>query len=153
MTYKKQLEPRSERAGLFSQEKSLALALKELRNPKLSIKRSTRGYTLLYENKPVNPAISPKRRQEFDDLLHLVHSRYVRYLAQIILQKENFDFISLNETKDSVKITFRKSDVQQEIVFTCSLTRWLVEVEILNNTKDSEFPFLAGIEALIGKSV
>ena len=74
-------EPRMERAGLFSEEYGIETAIKELNNIDLSYKRSTRGYTLLYKEKPANPAIAGKLRQELEKALHQVHGRYVKNIA------------------------------------------------------------------------
>lgn len=153
MGYKIQLEPRTERAGLFSEENSLVLALKEINNPKLSIKYSTRGYTLLLENKPVNPSLSPKRKQEMEYLLHYVHSRYVKYLAASHLQKDNYEFKSISETEESFNIDFLRESSNQNITFTCHKNRWLVEVQALSISDVSEYPSLRVIESKIGKAV
>ncbi|WP_455464876.1 hypothetical protein [Candidatus Hodarchaeum mangrovi] len=146
-------EPRMERAGLFAEEDSLMKALKELKDPKLSYKRSTRGYTLLYNSKPANPIIAGKLRDEVEKALHHVHAYYIKYMATRDLAKNGFKLLTTINSDKSFDIVFQHDkDSNKSIKISTHYDSWLVNLE-LNGYKSEETDFLSELQARIGKQL
>jgi len=157
MTYSKLLEPRSERAGIFSEEVSLKSAIKEIGNSNLSIKSSTRGYSLLYDKKVANPVIAGKRRAQIEEILHDVHWRYVKHIAIRDLKKHDFTLIEVKEEENEVYLTFimekkENGSQQQKITIICDKKKWEIIFETSGIKDPSSQKFISSLEARIGKS-
>lgn len=157
MIYSKLLEPRSERAGIFSEEESLRAAIKEINNSKLSIKSSTRGYSLLYDKKVANPAIAGKLRVQIEKILLDVHWRYVKHLAVRDLKKHDFILIEQKEEENEVYLKFSMNKKEngtqkQKITIIFNKKKWKIVFEISGIKDPSSHRFISSLEARIGKS-
>ncbi|MFX0184982.1 MAG: hypothetical protein ACFE95_18010 [Candidatus Hodarchaeota archaeon] len=157
MDYSNRLEPITERIGLFSDESSLKYAIKEIDDAKLSIKRSTRGFSLLYNNKIANPVIAGKERAKVEKVLHDIHWRYVKHIAIKHLKNQGFNLIEVNEKENQVDLVFGRNTSENEnqkqiITIICSKKKW----DIIFGTSGVENPssqkFISSLEARIGKS-
>ena len=146
-------EPRAERAGLFAEEDSLMKALKELKNPQLSYKRSTRGYTLLYDLKPANPVIAGKLRNEVEKVLHHVHGYYIKHMATRDLTKNGFKLLSIYDSEKMLELQFQhEQDFNKSIKLIIYYDSWRINLE-LNGYKPEETNFLSDLKARIGKQM
>ncbi|MFW9778172.1 MAG: hypothetical protein ACFFE8_04895 [Candidatus Heimdallarchaeota archaeon] len=143
------IEPRSERAGLFSQEDSLRKAIKDVAHPDLSMKRSTRGFTLLLKNNPANPMLAGKNRVQVERLLHLTHCHYVKHLANRVLQGLNLPLEDISDLERSFEITF--GDGLSELKIIVDKTKWFVTMKALGITENSDFKQLTILASRIGK--
>ncbi|MFX0151520.1 MAG: hypothetical protein ACFFAJ_12110 [Candidatus Hodarchaeota archaeon] len=157
MDYCNRLEPITERIGLFSDESSLKNALKEISNSKVSIKRSTRGFSLLYDNKIANPVIAGKERAKVEKILHDVHWRYVKHIAFKHLKNQGFNSIEINEKENQVDLVFRRNMIKNEnqtqiITIICSKKKWEIIFGTSGIDKPSSQKFISSLEARLGKS-
>jgi len=153
MSILKVFEPRTERAGLFAEEESLMKALKELKDPQLLYKRSTRGYTLLHNSKPANPAIAGKSREAVEKALHHVHGYYIKYMATRDLMKNGFKLLKFINSDIGFEIVFQhEKDPNKSVKIITHYHSWLVNLE-LNGFKPEETSFLSELQARIGKQV
>jgi hypothetical protein len=157
MDYSNLLKPVTERMGLFSDESSLKYAIKEIGNSKLSIKRSTRGFSLLYDNKVANPMIAGKKRKQIEEILHNVHWRYIKNLTKHHLKKQGFILIEEKEGQNQVDLVFSKNAIkienqQQKIKISCSKKKWEVMFETTGIDNPMSQRFISSLLARIGKS-
>ncbi|PWI47257.1 hypothetical protein CEE45_12740 [Candidatus Heimdallarchaeota archaeon B3_Heim] len=147
------VEPRSERNGLFPEEQSLKLAIKELNNPKLSFKRSTRGYTALYENKDINPMLARKRKKEMEDLVHEIHCRYIKFLAIRDFRKPGFLLGETIDESDEYQVIFNNDKEGSQITIVCNKQKWLIQIIGSGFPTNSSLSFLTSFQARIGKTI
>ncbi len=147
------VEPRSERNGLFPEEQSLKSAIKELNDRKLTYKRSTRGYTALYENKDINPMIAGKRKKEMEELVHKIHCRYVKYLAIRDFMKPGFTLEKTIDENEQYQLVFTNNREGSEIVVVCNNHKWLIQITTSGIPSSSPLKFLSAFQARIGKIV
>ncbi|MFW9854473.1 MAG: hypothetical protein ACFFFG_05410 [Candidatus Thorarchaeota archaeon] len=143
------IEPRTERAGLFSEEESLKKAIKEIAHPDLSMKRSTRGFTLLFQNSPANPMLAGKKRIQVERLLHLTHCHYVKHLAKRVLKDLNLPLENVSDLETSFEITF--GDGLSEITIIVDKTKWRVTIKALGISNNSDLTHLSTLASRIGK--
>ena len=146
-------EPRMERAGLFSEEYGIENAIKELNNIDLSYKRSTRGYTLLYKEKPANPAIAGKLRQELEKALHQVHGRYVKNIASRDLSKHGFNLNQIEDSDTKFQLLYQQEGIDATYIrITTNYQSWSVTLELEGFTE--EMPrFILDFQAKLGGKV
>jgi hypothetical protein len=142
-----------ERAGIFSEEYGIEHALKELKNADLSYKRSTRGYTLLYKEKPANPTIAGKVRNEVERALHKVHGRYIKIIASRDLTKHGYS-IEQNEDSDvKYELLCRQEAAEDKYIrITTNYKSWLVTVELEGFTEETT-GFFNDFQAKLGRRV
>jgi hypothetical protein len=143
------IEPRTERAGLFSEEESLQQALKEIAHPDLSMKRSTRGFTLLFQNNPANPMLAGKNRVQVEELLHLTHCHYVKYMAIKALKGLNLPLDNTADQETTYQITFR--DGAREVTIFVEKTSWRVTMKAVEIIEHSAHRQLLILASRIGK--
>ncbi|MHA1227894.1 MAG: hypothetical protein ACTSPV_14200 [Candidatus Hodarchaeales archaeon] len=140
MTLQIKLEPRTERAGLFSLEEPLVRAIKELNDDNLSMKRSTRGFTALYKNKPMNPVLAGKDRQNVEKILHQVFAQYVKHLTLRELQKSNFKLKEEKDSENEYILIFESTEVKIDTSLTIIVPKdtWMISLNI-ETSLDKDF--------------
>jgi hypothetical protein len=143
------IEPRTERAGLFSEEESLQQAIKEIAHPDLSMKRSTRGFTLLFKKNPANPMLAGNNRVQVEKLLHLTHCHYVMHLAIKALRGLNLPLENSSDLEMTFQITFR--DSKRELIIIVEKTKWIVTMKAVEITDNSDLKQLLILAGRIGK--
>jgi hypothetical protein len=147
------VEPRSERNGLFPEEQSLKQAITELNNPKVSFKRSTRGYTALYENKDINPMIAGKRKKEMEALVHEIHCRYVKFLAIRDFKKHGFSLTNIIDENEQYQIEIHNEHDDSSIDILCNRQDWLIRVIVKGTLASNSQKALTSFLARIGKNI
>jgi hypothetical protein len=157
MDYSIRLEPKTERIGLFSDESSLKYAIKEISNSKLSIKLSTRGFSLLYNKKVANPVIAGKERAQIEKILHDIHWRYTKHIAFKNLKNKGFNLIKVDEKENQVDLVFKRNTIKNEnqkqiITISCSKKKWEVIFRTSGINNPSSQKFISSLEARMGRS-
>ena len=147
------VEPRSERNGLFPEEQSLKLAIKELNNKSLSFKRSTRGYTALFENKDINPMLAGKHKKEREALVHEIHCRYVKFLAIRDFKKSGFILETTHDETEQYEVVFKNEQEDSEIKIVCEKEKWMIHIMVTGIPPSSPPKFLLAYQARIGKNM
>ena len=153
MIIKKKFEPRMERAGLFSEEYALKEALKEINDRTLSYKRSTRGYTLLFNGKPANPVIAGKEKDLVKSALHKVHRLYVKQIASRDLSKYGYILDPLTDTDQILELVYQRNDQSnQRIKITFLIDNWNIMLEF-QDFEENNLDFLNTFLARLGKEI
>ncbi|MHA1973724.1 MAG: hypothetical protein ACTSW1_12060 [Candidatus Hodarchaeales archaeon] len=147
------LEPRTERVGLFSLEEPLTMAIKEINNPDLSMKRSTRGFTALYKNKPMNPILAGKSKKIVDKLLHQIFAQYVKHLTIRVLQKFNFELQEETEQDEEYVYSFVSSGLLNKVNISVSKENWLIVMDIKEALDDDFSKSINVLANSIGRKV
>jgi len=119
----------------------------------LSYKRSTRGYTALYENKDINPMIAGKRKKEMEELVHEIHCRYVKFLAIRDFDKPGFTLGKTIDESEHYQVVFINEREGSEIMIDCDKQKWLIKITVSGLPSSSPLNFLTVFQARIGKIV